>query len=56
MPDSAPDDRISESRGHQAMHLMQAFGIRPVVLMRNLFDAIFSHSDFLDGGARRKKI
>lgn len=33
------------------VQMMQAFGIRPVVLMRNLFDAIVSYTDFFDGGA-----
>ena len=30
---------------------MQAFGIRPVVLVRNIFDCVISLLDFYDGGA-----
>lgn len=32
------------------IHLMQAFGIRPVVLVRNIFDTAMSLRDFYDGG------
>jgi hypothetical protein len=33
------------------VHLMQAFGIRPVVLVRNIFDSVISLLDFYNGGA-----
>jgi tetratricopeptide (TPR) repeat protein len=33
------------------VHLMQAFGIRPVVLVRNIFDSVMSLLDFYDRGA-----
>jgi len=33
------------------IQLMQAFAIRPIVLVRNLFDTIVSYTDFFDGGA-----
>lgn len=33
------------------IQLMQAFEIRPVVLVRNVFDAVISLLDFYDGGA-----
>lgn len=33
------------------VQLMQAFAIRPIVLVRNLFDTIVSYADFFDGGA-----
>ena len=33
------------------VHLMQAFGIRPVVLVRNIFDSVMSLLDFYDKGA-----
>ncbi len=33
------------------IHLMQAFGIKPVVLVRNIFDAVVSLLDFYDKGA-----
>jgi tetratricopeptide (TPR) repeat protein len=33
------------------LQLMQAFAIRPIVLVRNLFDALVSYTDFFDGGA-----
>ena len=32
------------------LHLMQAFGIRPVVLVRDIFDTVMSLRDFYDGG------
>ncbi len=32
------------------IHLMQAFGIRPVVLVRDIFDTVISLRDFYDGG------
>jgi len=35
------------------IHLMQAFGIRPVVLVRNIFDSVMSLLDFYDKGAFR---
>jgi hypothetical protein len=33
------------------IHLMQAFGIRPVVLVRNVFDSVMSLLDFYNKGA-----
>lgn len=33
------------------IHVLQAFGIEPVVLVRNLFDALVSMHDFYDAGA-----
>ncbi len=33
------------------VHLMQAFGIRPVVLVRNIFDSVMSLFDFYNQGA-----
>ncbi|MFZ0062083.1 MAG: sulfotransferase domain-containing protein [Pyrinomonadaceae bacterium] len=33
------------------VHLMQGFGIRPVVLVRNIFDSVMSLLDFYDQGA-----
>ena len=33
------------------IHLMQAFGIRPVVLVRNIFDSVMSLFDFYNQGA-----
>jgi hypothetical protein len=33
------------------IHLMQAFGIRPVVLVRNIFDSVMSLLDFYNKGA-----
>ena len=33
------------------IHLMQAFGIRPVVLVRNIFDSVMSQLDFYNKGA-----
>ena len=35
------------------IHLMQAFGIRPVVLVRNIFDSVMSLLDFYNQGAFR---
>ncbi len=35
------------------IHLMQAFDIRPVVLVRNVFDAVMSLFDFYNNGAFR---
>jgi Sulfotransferase domain len=33
------------------VHLMQAFGIRPIVLVRNIFDSVMSLLDFYNKGA-----
>jgi tetratricopeptide (TPR) repeat protein len=33
------------------IHLMQAFGIRPIILVRNIYDVLLSCKEFLDGGA-----
>lgn len=35
------------------IHLMQAFGIKPVVLVRNIFDSVMSLLDFYNSGAFR---
>ena len=35
------------------VHLMQAFGIRPLVLVRNIFDSVMSLLDFYNHGAFR---
>lgn len=35
------------------VHLMQAFGIRPVVLVRNIFDSVMSLLDFYNNGASK---
>ncbi len=35
------------------IHLVQAYGMKPVVLVRNLFDTLISMRDFWDGGAVR---
>lgn len=34
------------------LQMMQAFRIRPVVLVRNLFDVVVSYTDFFEAGAR----
>jgi len=33
------------------IHLLQAFGIRPIILVRNIYDVLLSWKEFLDGGA-----
>lgn len=33
------------------LHILQAFDIRPVVLVRNIYDVLLSWKEFLDGGA-----
>lgn len=33
------------------LHILQALNIRPVVLVRNIFDVLLSWKEFLDGGA-----
>ena len=33
------------------VQMMQAFGIRPTILVRNLLDVVVSYTDFFDGGA-----
>jgi hypothetical protein len=33
------------------IHILQAFRIRPVLLLRNVFDVLLSWKEFLDGGA-----
>lgn len=33
------------------LHLLQAFGIRPIILVRNIFDVLLSLKEFFDGGA-----
>jgi len=52
--DSAHVDTVTQQhcRASDAnIHLMQAFGIRPVVLVRNTFDSVMSLLDFYDQGA-----
>jgi sulfotransferase family protein len=54
--DSAHLDTVTQQhcRASDAnVHLMQAFGIRPVVLVRNIFDSVMSLLDFYDKGAFR---
>ncbi len=49
----ATDNTVTQQhcRASEAnIHLMQAFGIRPVVLVRNIFDTAMSLRDFYDGG------
>lgn len=33
------------------LHLLQAFGIRPIILVRNILDVLLSLKEFFDGGA-----
>lgn len=33
------------------LHILQAFNIKPVVLVRNIYDVLLSWKEFLDGGA-----
>src|SRR5438874_4046944 len=52
--DSAHLDTVTQQhcRASDAnVHLMQAFGIRPVVLVRNIFDSVMSLFDFHNNGA-----
>jgi len=52
--DSAHLDTVTQQhcRASDAnIHLMQAFGIRPIVLVRNIFDSVMSLLDFYDRGA-----
>lgn len=52
--DSAQLDTVTQQhcRASDAnVHLMQAFGIRPVVLVRNIFDSVMSLLDFYNKGA-----
>ncbi len=52
--ESAPLDTVTQQhcRASDAnVHLMQAFGIRPVVLVRNVFDSVMSQLDFYNKGA-----
>lgn len=52
--DSAHLDTVTQQhcRASDAnVHLMQAFGIRPVVLVRNIFDSVMSLIDFYNKGA-----
>jgi hypothetical protein len=52
--DSAELDTVTQQhcRASDAnVHLMQAFGIRPVVLVRNIFDSVMSLLDFYNKGA-----
>jgi hypothetical protein len=52
--DSAQLDTVTQQhcRASDAnIHLMQAFGIRPVVLVRNIFDSVMSLLDFYNKGA-----
>lgn len=50
----ARQDTISQQHCRATIpnvQMMQAFGIRPIVLVRNLFDAVISYTDFFDTGA-----
>ena len=52
--DSAHLDTVTQQhcRASDAnIHLMQGFGIRPVVLVRNIFDSVMSQLDFYNQGA-----
>src|SRR5436190_6493221 len=52
--DSAHLDTVTQQHCRAAdanVHLMQAFGIRPVVLVRNIFDCVMSLFDFYNQGA-----
>ena len=52
--DSAHLDTVTQQhcRASDAnIHLMQAFGIRPVILVRNIFDSVMSLLDFYNQGA-----
>src|SRR5436190_9542916 len=52
--DSAHLDTVTQQHCRAAdanVHLMQAFGIRPVVLVRNIFDCVMSLRDFYNQGA-----
>jgi sulfotransferase family protein len=54
--DSAHLDTVTQQhcRASDAnIHLMQGFGIRPVVLVRNIFDSVMSLLDFYNKGAFR---
>ena len=52
--ESAHLDTVTQQHCRAAdanIHLMQAFDIRPVVLVRNIFDSVMSLRDFYDKGA-----
>src|SRR5207247_8907189 len=52
--ESAHLDTVTQQHCRAAdanVHLMQAFGIRPVVLIRNIFDSVMSLLDFHNKGA-----
>src|SRR5436190_11249879 len=52
--ESAHLDTVTQQHCRAAdanVHLMQAFGIRPVVLVRNIFDSVMSLLDFYNHGA-----
>src|SRR5437870_10922955 len=52
--ESAHLDTVTQQHCRAAdanVHLMQAFGIRPVVLVRNIFDSVMSLLDFYNQGA-----
>src|SRR5437867_9848766 len=54
LPESAHLDTVTQQHCRAAdanAHLMQAFGIRPVVLVRNIFDSVMSQLDFHNNGA-----
>jgi hypothetical protein len=50
---SAPQDCVVQlhcAATAPNLHLMQAFGIRPIVLVRDIFDVLLSWKEFLDRG------
>ena len=54
MLESASQDTVTQQhcRATSAnIHLIQGFGITPIVLIRNLFDIVLSLADFYDSGA-----
>ena len=51
---SATDNRVIQQHCRATvpnLHIMQAFNIKPVVLVRNIFDVLLSWKEFLEGGA-----
>jgi len=52
---AARDDTVTQLHVRATvpnLQMMRAFKIRPIVLVRNLFDVVVSYTDFFDGGAR----
>ena len=51
---SATENRVIQQHCRATvpnLHILQAFDIKPVVLVRNIFDVLLSWKEFLDGGA-----